>query len=67
MRKSKKVKNFILKTVTWFMGTVWILSALSIDSPTWTPTITLIISGAWLALFGLANGWFEIIKERWDA
>ena len=20
MRKSKKVKNFILKTVTWFMG-----------------------------------------------
>ena len=59
------MKNFILKFITWVAGILFILSAGSLDSGNWIPTITLIISGIWLALFGLANGWFELENERW--
>lgn len=58
-RRLKKVKNFILKTITWIMGIICILSVCSIDSPTWIPTIALVVSMAWLIPFGFANGWFE--------
>ena len=69
-RKRIKIKNMVLKTITWIMGIIFVLSMLSLDtpfSPSWVPTITMVASMAWLALFGLANGWFEVDKpERWD-
>lgn len=58
-RRLKKVRRFILLSITWIMGIICLLSVLSIDSPTWIPTIALVISAAWLIPFGYANGWFE--------
>ncbi len=55
-----RIKNFVLKAITYFAGAVCLLSALSLDSPTWVPTITMCISGAWLVLYGIANNWFEV-------
>lgn len=66
-RKSKKIKNFILKTVTGIALLIFFISAAALDNGSWIPTIMLVISGAWLTVFGLANGWFEVDKpERWD-
>lgn len=67
-RKRKRIKNAILKAITWFMGTVCALSAFSLDNePYQMPVILLIVSAGWLVVFGLANGWFEVDKpERWD-
>ena len=58
-RRLKKVRRFILISITWIMGIICLLSVLSIDSPSWIPTIALVISMAWLIPFGFANGWFE--------
>ena len=58
-RRVKKIIRFVLETITWIMGIICLLSALSLNSPTWTPTIALVVSMAWLIPFGLLNGWFE--------
>lgn len=67
MRNKKshfKAKKIILKGITYIMGIVCLLSELSLDSePYLIPAITLVISGAWLWIFGLANGWFETAGE----
>lgn len=53
-------KNKVLKAITALAGVIFTLSVLSLDTPSWTPTIATVISGAWLVLFGLANGWLEV-------
>ena len=51
----RKIKNCILKTVTWIMGFTFLLAASAIDSPSWIPTVLCIISAGYLLLFDLAN------------
>lgn len=67
-RKRKRIKNIVLRAITWFMGIVCLVSVLSLDSePYQVSVISLVISTGWLVVFGLANGWFEVDKpERWD-
>ncbi len=58
-RRLKKVRRFILISITWIMGIICLLSVCALDSPSWIPTIALAVSMAWLIPFGFANGWFE--------
>ncbi len=60
------MKNFILKIIKWIALIIFSLSAFSLDSGSLVPTITLAISGIYLIIFGLANGWFEIGYESPD-
>ena len=54
------MKNFILKTISYIMGLVFIFCASAIDSYYNTPFIIgCIVSGLWLTLFGYANGVFD--------
>ena len=55
----RKIRRLVLISITWIMGILCLLSALSLDSNSWIPTITLVISLVWLFPFGCANGWFE--------
>lgn len=57
-------KNKVLKAITAIAGVIFTLSVLSLDTPSWLPTIATVISGAWLIVFGLCNGWFEGVGEN---
>lgn len=63
-RFRRKVKNFILKTVTFlnFMSLLfWICVIDAIIS--WQPYAIMAANFAWLVLFGWANGYFDIREE----
>ena len=64
-KKYKRVKNLILKAITVLATVLFFVSILALDNGLWTPTIMLVISGVWLIVYGLANGWFEVKHERW--
>jgi hypothetical protein len=56
---NKMIKK-ILKAVTAIMALIFMVSVCSLDNPSWLPTIAMIVSFAWLALYGAANGYFEV-------
>ena len=49
------MKNKILKGITYFMGTVFLLSASAINDVNWLPEIICAITLSWLVLFLVAN------------
>lgn len=49
------MKNRILKTITYTTAIIFVLAVCMIDSYSIIPTIAALASGAWLALFALAN------------
>lgn len=54
------MKNIILKTISYIMGFVFIVCVSAIDSYyNTTFIIGCVVSGAWLTLFGYANGVFD--------
>lgn len=59
-RKKHRLKNFILKTISYIMGLVFILGACALDSEgTNIPFLMVVVSMMWLIPFGYANGFFE--------
>ena len=59
-KRKNKIKNFVLKTVTWIAGIVFVLSILSLDSPNFVlPVVCLMVSMLWLAVFSWANGYMD--------
>ncbi len=46
----KKFKKNMLTLVNWVMAAVFIFSLLTLDSPTWIPTVLGFVSGLWLAV-----------------
>lgn len=54
-RIKNKTRNKILKTITAISVIIFILSICSVDSKTWMPCITAIISLVWISLFTYAN------------
>lgn len=44
----RKFRKNMLKLVNGIMVAVFIMSELTLDSPTWIPTITGFVSGLWL-------------------
>lgn len=58
-RLRAKLHNGILWVTTYSAFMVFVMSMASMDSDSWFPAVTLIISLAWLLLFSLAN------EERW--
>lgn len=64
MQKAKrKIKNFILKTITWLAGSMFFVSASAVDSESYFPTIICLICMAWLGLFAYANGYLNVPEE----
>ena len=65
MQKAKrKIKNFILKSITWVASILFLLSACALDSESMIPSIVLLVSMGWLALFIYANSeWIEGAEE----
>lgn len=58
-RRKRKIKNFILKAISYFMGMVFILGACALDSEgTNVPFLMIVVSMMWLLPFGYANGCF---------
>ena len=57
--KRNKVKNTILKIITYLMAILFILSLIALDSENIIPIISLATSGTWLFLIGLANGYIN--------
>ena len=56
MRKAKsKIKNFILKSITYVAAILFTVSACALDSATWIPAIVCLICAIWLMLFAYAN------------
>lgn len=61
----KRLKNFILKTITWIAIFTWIFSAMAFDSDNYIiPVFVNVISGAWLCLFFYANQFYFWKWER---
>ena len=64
-RIARKIKHFILKGFTLFMLVVFILSVSALDSESWLPVITTVVSMGWLVLFAWANNWFYEERGEW--
>lgn len=66
-RIKRKLHNAILKTITCIAVVTLIIGCCLADSPNIEiPFCMCMISEAWLALFGYANGWFEDELEEGD-
>lgn len=63
IRKKRKIKNFVLKTVTLLSMSLGVFSGLMIDTGEFQYKIMLMGSMIWLALFALANGGLELLRE----
>lgn len=60
----KKIKNFILKSITWFAIVVWLTALGSIDSENVIiPVVSFILSSVWLFLFTYAN---QMYFWKWE-
>ena len=60
----KKIKNFILKLITWFAVVVWLTALGSIDSENVIiPVVSFILSSAWLFLFTYVN---QMYFWKWE-
>lgn len=51
----RKVRQKIIKVITWIAAVMFVLFATALDSGTWIPAIVCGICGAWLFLVVLAN------------
>lgn len=58
MQKRKKIKNFILKAIMSIVFFVWCYSVCTLDAPSWTPFIVMIVTSAILVAFAYVNGAF---------
>ena len=59
-KTARKIKRIILKSITYLMVIIFILSMLSVDSEKfYIPIISMVISGGWLGLIAWANGWIK--------
>ena len=60
----KKIKNFILKLITWFAVVVWLTALGSIDSENVIiPVVSFTLSSAWLFLFTYVN---QMYFWKWE-
>ena len=60
----KKIKNFILKLITWFAVVVWLTALGSIDSENVIiPVVSFTLSSVWLFLFTYAN---QMYFWKWE-
>lgn len=57
--KKRKLKKYILKTITAIMAVICMLSICAVDSESLIPLIAFGISFGWLSLFAWANGYTE--------
>lgn len=56
-RLRKKVKNFLLKSITFIAVIAWIVAGSCLDSECWIPFwIILILASLWITIFAYANG-----------
>lgn len=53
--KSRRVKKYILNSITAFMGVLFWLSICALDSESWIPVISALVAVGWMCLFALAN------------
>lgn len=52
----KKLKNIILKAITFIAVMVWVVSGCCLDSENWTPfLIGMLVSSLWILVFSIAN------------
>ena len=66
-RFRRKVKNFVLKTITFlnFMSLIyWVCLIDAVIS--WQPYAIMVANLTWLVLFGYANGYFDTEEEVED-
>lgn len=63
-RRILRVKRIARKIIRWAwytlngaMAVVFLLSILTLDSPSWWPTITMCASGLWLVFAAWVNEW----------
>jgi hypothetical protein len=47
----KKKRKSLFDYITAFMGVVWLVSACSVDSDSWLPTIICLIASLWLGMY----------------
>lgn len=61
MQKKFKIKNIILKTITWVAAILFLLAAMSYDDATTITAHVCIMYGclAWIGLYSYANGFFR--------
>ncbi len=48
--KKTRIRNKMMKAITWCMAVIFILSVCSLDSPSWIPTIVCAISLMYLSV-----------------
>ena len=60
-KRKAKIRNFILKTYASIVFFFWLIAALTLDSPSWTPTIVCSITTLLLAWFVFVN--FEYFQK----
>ncbi len=61
-----KIRNFVLKSITWFFVILALLSACALDSEAWwIPSTAFVVSMCWLIPFGFANGFLKK-EETYD-
>lgn len=66
-KRKAKIRNFILKAYASMVAFVWLFAVLTLDSPSWTPTIVCSITTLLLAWFTLANAeYFQKMDEEGD-
>ena len=58
------MKKIILKLFNGAALIIFFLSAFSLDSGSWKPTIALAISLAWFWRFCASNNWFDFIEDE---
>ncbi len=66
-RKKHRVKNFILKAISYIMGLVFMIGASALDSEgTNIPFLMVVVSMAWLTLFAIPNGYFGMDGDDYE-
>lgn len=55
LEKRRCMKNAVLKTITIISAIVFVLSVIALDSESYVPFYTALVSGLWLLLFAIAN------------
>lgn len=59
----RKVKNIVIKTITYISGIVFMISVCSVDSESWIPIAPMIVSGLWLTVYAYCNGYFCVTEK----
>jgi hypothetical protein len=65
IRKQERIRNTILKTYASVVFIIWLFAVLTLDSPSWTPTIVCVITTLLLGWFTYANAsYFQKLDEK---